>query len=649
MASIPKSPFTTRSRPATPWQIRLGAADGTAPTASSVTTKLKYPVLERNPGGPLDSIEMTYDLAGQNERVVDLELKEGFARQIEIVQPAENKGDPSILVQWGELISEKRIVEEKGERIIVTAAVMPYHFGSPAQGPRYRKPTDPFAIVTHQGDIVFNPVRDGVVEFNRSSKRNAAEPDDKYWVWIDPDSTRTAAALQYAQDSATKNEWLLYQTIQALCWICNPDETYIKNPDTADLLSLLENAPKVRNVTLKPGKYLNQYLDDLLAAHGFGWRLDYSYTAEGAREIRIRLFALNNGPLVELLQQRPGDTTGARLDKSNVWHFDIDTEIAATANEIFCYGGNPEYEVTIELYRGWAETHDSKTAAELTISDGSSYAANQAVWRLWVGNEGGDYCNLRTTVAPIPSTPLALGGVLGTDITPRRRKAEDCLTYYRDDATNGARRRRPPFVQWYNASNEWAPIPDGWGEVVLLDQIGICFMADSPPADLIARGANARIRMTCTLAADSPLISTASRQTTSPNLRTNKLLVDVSDRFVKREVNSFGDFVSVLYSEPAADTKDDQTAMDTFAEKLRSTEDVAVMRGTVGLFGIHLQYKLGDCVKNIKGRDISLNRLAKTVETKKYLQIVGLGWDHQAQKTMITMQPVQEVVTAYPS
>ena len=174
-------------------------------------------------------------------------------------------------------------------------------------------------------------------------------------------------------------------------------------------------------------------------------------------------------------------------------------------------------------------------------------------------------------------------------------------------------------------------------------------MADSPPADLIARGANARIRMTCTLAADSPLISTASRQTTSPNLRTNKLLVDVSDRFVKREVNSFGDFVSVLYSEPAADTKDDQTAMDTFAEKLRSTEDVAVMRGTVGLFGIHLQYKLGDCVKNIKGRDISLNRLAKTVETKKYLQIVGLGWDHQAQKTMITMQPVQEVVTAYPS
>ena len=87
--------------------------------------------------------------------------------------------------------------------------------------------------------------------------------------------------------------------------------------------------------------------------------------------------------------------------------------------------------------------------------------------------------------------------------------------------------------------------------------------------------------------------------------------------------------------------------MDTFAEKLRSVEDVAVMRGTVGLFGIHLQYKLGDCVKNIKGRDISLNRLAKTVEAKKYLQIVGLGWDHQQQKTMVTMQPVQEVVNGW--
>lgn len=643
MASVPKSPFTTRSRPATPWQIRLGAADGTAPTASDVTTKLKYPVVERNPGGPLDSIEMTYDLAGQNERVVDLELKEGFARQVEIVQPAENKGDPSILLQWGELISERRVVEEKGERIIVTASVMPYHFGVQAQGPRYRKPTDPFDIVTHQGDIIFNPVRDGIVEFNRSSKRDG---DDRYWVWIDPDSTRTAAALQYAQDAATKNEWILYQCVQALCWICNPDETYIKNPDTADILTLLENAPSVRNVTLKPGKYLNEYLDDLLAAHGFGWRLDYAYNADGEREVRIRLFPLNNGPLVELLQQRPGDATGARLDKSNVWHFDIDTEIAATANEIICHGGYPEYEITVELYRGWAESGDSVTAADLTQSTGGSYTLNQSTWRLWVANEGGDYCNLRTSVAPIPTTPNALGGVLGTTTTPKRRKPEDCLTYYADDPSSGSRRRRPPFIEWYTADNEWKPLPDGWGETVLTDQIAVYFAADAPPEDLIARGANARIRMTFTVTADSPITATATRQNTSPNARVNQLLIDVSDRFAKRVVESIGDVASTLYGAPA-DTKDDQAAMETFAEKLRSTEDVAVIRGTVGLFGIHLQYKLGDCVKKIDGRNISLNRLAKTVEAKKYLQIVGIGWDHQQQKTMITMQPVQEVVNGW--
>ena len=644
MASVPKSPFTTRSRPATPWEIRLGSFDGTDPFAASTKWNLlKWPVVERNPGGPLDSMEFTYNLSAYNERVVDLELKEGFARQVEIVQPAENKGDPPILVQWGEIISERRVVEEKGESIIVTASVMPYHFGVQAQGPRYRKPVDPFAIVTHHGEIIFNPVRDGIVEFNRSDKRDT---DDHYWVWIDPDSTRTAAAKQYAQDNATNNEWLLYQCVQALCWICNPDETYIKNPDTADILSLLENAPKVRNVTLAPGKYLNQYLDDLLAAHGFGWRLDYAYNDEGAREVKIRLFPLNSGPLVELLQQRPGDTTGARLDKTNVWHFDIDTEIAATANQIVCHGGYPEYEVTIELYRGWAESGDSVTAADLTQSTGGSYALNQSTWRLWVANEGGDYCNLRTSVAPIPTTPLGLGGVLGTDITPRRRKPEDCLTYYVDDPSSGSRRRRPPFIEWYNEDDEWKPLPDGWGETVLTDQIAVYFAADAPPADLIARGGDARIRITCTLTADSPLISTASRQATSPNARVNQLTIDVGDRFVKREVNNFGDFVSVLYGAPA-DTKNDQAAMDTFAEKLRSVEDVAVMRGTVGLFGIHLQYKLGDCVKNIKGRDISLNRLAKTVEAKKYLQIVGLGWDHQQQKTMVTMQPVQEVVNGW--
>jgi len=316
-------------------------------------------------------------------------MKEGFARQIEIVQPPENKREPAILVQWGEIISERREVTDEGESIVVTASVMPYHFGSQAQGPKFRKPTDPFAIVTHHGPMIFNPVRDGVVEFNRSSKRDT---DDKYWVWIDPDSTRTAAALQYAQDTATKNEWSLYQVIQALCWICNPSETYIKNPNTADILAIFESAPAVRNVTLQPGKYLNQYLDDLLAAHGFGWRLDYAYTEAGVREVKIRVYKLNTGPLVDLLQQRPGDATGARFDKSNVWQFDIDTEIAATANEIVCHGGYPEYELTIELYRGWPEADDSLTAAQLTQSSGASYATHQAAWRLWVANEGGDYC-----------------------------------------------------------------------------------------------------------------------------------------------------------------------------------------------------------------------------------------------------------------
>jgi len=644
MASVPKSPFTTRSRPATPWEIRLGSSDGTSPTSNQICDRLKYPVLTRNPGGPLDSIEMTYDLGRDSERVVDLQIKEGFARQVEIVQPAENKRDPEILVQWGEIVSERREVADEGESIIVTAAVMPYHFGSQAQGPKYRKPVDPFATVTHHGSMIFNPVRDGVVEFNRSSKRDT-DTDEKHFVWIDPDSARTVAAKQYAQDNVSVNEWELSRVIEALCWICNPDETYIKNPDTADILALTANAPKVRNVTLQPGKYLNQYLDELLAAHGFGWRLDYSYTDAGVREVKIRIFALNTGTLVDLLQQRPGDTIGARFDKSNVWQFDLDTEIAATANQIVCHGGYPEYELTIELYRGWPEADDSLTAAQLTQSTGASYATHQAAWRLWVANEGGDYCNLRTSVKPIPTTPNTFGGTLGATATPRRRKPEDCLTYYRDDTSNGARRRRPPFIEWYTADNEWKPLPDGWGETVLVDQVGVNFAADAPPEDLIARGANARIRITCTLVADVPLTYTASRQASSPNARVNQLLVDVRDRFAKRSVNSLGSFASTLAGEPAADTKDDETAMGTFADKLRSVEDVAVIRGTVGLFGIHLQYKIGDCVKQIKGRDISLNRMATTSSEKKYLQIVGVSWDHQQQKTLLTMQPVQEIVS----
>lgn len=642
MPSLPKSPFATRSKPAKKPQIRMGNDIGDSPTIADVTTKLRNPRIVRGNGG-LDYIEMDYDLAGEGERVVDFQMLAGFIRQIEVWQEPENKGDPYKFVAWGEIISQRTEVkggQGGGERIIVTASIMPYHFGIQLRGGSFRRPTGGHDAVIHHDQIVFNPVVDELVENNRSNYSDTATV--KYKHAVHPESVRTAAGKQYGQDSDSPSAWNLADVVLHLIWRCNSDETYITNPSEADVNAWLSDPPTVRDLKIPAGKYLNEYLDLILAPYGYGWRLEYSDDGADVRSTAIVLFSLNDGQVVELYQQRPDDPTGAKFTLSNVVDFDIDQEIMSLANQTVLHGGFIEREVTVELFRGWPETDDDETSDSLTISSNlAGWTIHQSAWRLWVGNEAGDYCNTRLTVAPIGTSPLDLTGVLGANTLPRRRRAEDCLTLSDDDPGHGARRRRPPFLEWYNESNQWVPIPSGWGEVILTDQLGVYFAGDSPPEELLSRGANARLRITCTLIGDTQMTSTASHNADSPNGRTNQLYLDVSDRFKNRALQGSGDYASVLGS-PATDTRNDQAAMDAFAEKLRSIEDCAVIRGTAKLFGIHLQYKIGQIVKRVKGRNLSLNRLATTATAKKYLQITGIELNHQQQETLLTMSPTAE-------
>jgi hypothetical protein len=597
----------------------------------------------------MDRIEFDYDLSVKSERLKDMSLKAGFARQVEVVEISPEPGKPAKLIAWGELTSESKAVSD-GESVRYTATIEPYHFGSPLNGMKKRRPTGAHDIITLHGPILFNPEVDGQIEYNRSPNLFDSDVTHQGYCWVDPDSVRTAAARSFSGE--TGNEWLLRDVVATMCWACNPSETYIQNPKYKDFTKWLDDAPPVKNLRLPPGLYLSDYLDLILNPYGYAWRFTYKLEMVPAedpmdpdvetRVVSFVVFKLGEGPEIRLYQQKPGDTKGAQHTLSSVSDWEVETDIGGISNKVRVVGDYVKREITVELYRGWPVADDAYTAAQLTQSADDQYEDHQRAWRLWVGNEGGDYCSTRSGTAPIPSTALDLTAQLGLDMIPRRRRMLDCLTHFEDDASAGSRRRRPPFIEWYNTDNEWAPIPNGWGETILTDQIGIYFAGDSPPEELIDRGSSARIRVTFTVESDHQLTASSGRVDDSINLRTREITIDASDRYYDQRIETSGLYPSALAGDPSSEARNDTTAIGTYATSMRILEDAACMRGKFKVVGLNSQYVIGKVVNQIYGRNIDLNRMADTAGTQRYMQIMSVTYDHKNQSTVIVAEPINE-------
>lgn len=645
MATPPKSQWSSRSRQAKRWAIRLGPSDGSSPTKADETTILRWPVVTLAHGSNNTRADFRYALESKGRRIQDLYLEEGFARQVEIVQVSSDPAVNDVLIFWGEIGTQSLVVGERTEDVTLRATIEPYHFGNVMLGPEYRDPTSIHEPRPKNDAIVFNPEIRGYIEDNMSRFAHSRRDDQYHKYWVRPESVWTIPAQDNAQDGDFAYEWSLAHAVRAVMWICNPDETYIKNPSQDDIDRVLSDAPRIKNLVLPTGKYLPEYLDLLLNPNGYGWTMTFSYNSDGEREVSFRIFKQNEDLRNKVLQQKPGDSRSMRFTLTNVEEWKIDTTVTSVANEVQVLGDFKEFEITTELYRGWAESEDSLTATELTQSTGSSWSAHQRAWRLWVANEGGDYCATRTTTAPIPSTPPDWSSFMGGEYIPRRREPLDCLTCWKDDADGEPLRRRPPFIEWYAPGDTWEPLPNGWGETVLTDQCAVMFAGDLPPAELIARGSNARLRMTFSVRSDERLIGTSTRESSSVNGRTNVLVVNAEDRYTYKKIVQITPYNSILLGTADSKENDDTTFIGNYANYLRAVEDAAVMRGQVTLNTLNLALKVGQTVTEISGRNVSLNRMSKTSKTKKYMQILSVTHDHQRQQTSLKVGHILEDVS----
>ena len=637
MSAPPINPATDRTATAVTKCVTL--SDLGTPTDDHENPGLQPVDIVRSAGGKrLDYATMKLDLGRTGLRVRNLQTPASWLQQV-IVKSVGEDDDPGTPLFFGDLVEQEVRLASLEESAKVTAKLEPYHFGAPLRGYSVWNPiTEEVAIV--EEDPIFNPRIDDRIEGNMSSKMH---PDSDTPLWIDPESVRTEEGETY--QAATASEWGLAEAVQSLCALLNQDEEYVENPDVGTGIFVGATAPD--NLRLRRGRYLPELLDALLIPAGFNWYVEVEEDEDGGIVRKIVPFTIGMGESREIFWQDVAQSFDPA--KHNVGQFSLTTNVADLANKVILQADREEIEVTLPLYPAWPQEDDGVTADRLDRSDveiddddspganTSEYSAKPDVWRLYLANEAGDATARRPTGPnAMPADPPDLTPHLRTYV-PKRRRLERPLS------TDASGKRLNIRVDYKDTSGDlpvWKPVPREWGYTVLTEQIGIRFTGKRPPEDLIKLGVETQLRITGTICGDSRLTTTQSDLTKSPSGREITMLLDVADRYHSRKrVNElFGDYDSVLTAEPA-DEIDDTSALATFAERILVDERSAVMAASIVLHGLHFDYRIGDIIQKVAGREISLSRDSEDVQGERYMQVVGLHFRPQQQTTALIVEP----------
>lgn len=606
--------LTDLSRPAVNVVVLLGPDDGSTPSEIHSVDYLHLMRLERVAGGSrMNTAVFDYDLGLNEEHIVDTLTPKAINRQIEI-REHDYTGHLKRVLGWGKLASQPVELGDR-ESLQFVARIDKQHFGEPLGKVPFWNPLSGGSVVETDRPLIFNPEIDEVVRGNRSNKFWAAR--DNAYVWFDAAAINTAAARTL--HGQTPDKWKVYEAVHSLLWLCNPNETFIKNLSLAECFSQLNEVDDsheyLKNLTLKPGQYLPQLLDDLLERFGCSWTIDVEQdTASGDTVRKFRFFRRNHGTQRELFIQRPGEKLDAV--KSKAPKLNLNFDIANLANEIVGCSSRKKIEGTWELFKGWPTSEDNLDRDNLQENTATAKAHPHAGHK-WILNESGAWTGLRPEI-----THTDLTSVLGSGTLPTCRKFLPCLSRVSDGASDTLE-SRGIFVEWKDPDdNTWKKVT--WSYSVLELECGIWFeeipkklwdaVNDDPTT--------ARIRVTATIESDSRIYATALRDNSSPNADRIVLRLNLGDKFHSRSVHSSSIFAADLAT---ADVIDDTINLQAYVEAVRGTEDSAELSCSVILEGWdHPEYEIGNIITSVNGRNLKMCRNNPTVTVaERYLQIMG--------------------------
>lgn len=589
--------------------------------------------------GRLDSAEIYYD-PKRGDRLENYALADEFTnREIEIVNPR------GVVLHWGK-VSIARPVLSNNYDLSLISSTEPHHFGEPIVGrwAYVQTANSGVQIARYDRPLIFNPILDGKIVNNRSGITGAG-----YFYFLDETTSYSQKALTYQKepikDPTKIKPWSLADCVRYLCGVANEKETHIKNPDTSQLNSQIEDdGDLVKDVHIPDGIMLPDALDILLTPYGYTWQV--VYLGIGSRQIFVQ--KKGRGAGVTIPFQPYGDELD--LDKTFIERLDLQYDAARKiANEITVYGGLGETEATFDLVRAWSDDKDvySTTNTDHLQLDSEEYQEDKTlhrVWRDFVLNEAGDYIGTRATI----TKPYDLSTIFNDDdYIVRRRRALPTLTLDDDGApigkTHGVR------VQWTvtptsSSEIEWHDLEEmeegSANQVILLEkEFGIRFAGLTPPWSLMAGGVHARVRVTATIQCDKRLTRTEKTNGSFAQERIPFALV-LPQAFNKRKVHE----TSTYYDQVKAKTLDSAEVDDTaklrkFVSRLADSMDAAECAGILTLHGLDYTYQLGQVVTSISGRDINM-----TTAAGKWPVIVGIIYDVPGQTTTLILDSYRDAI-----
>lgn len=625
-------------------KVYLGAAGGAAPPDSSPTAFSGVwceRVVQSASGSRLDYADLRYNL---NTPLQNRTQPANFARMVDVRLPA----SPEIKIARGDYVRESAQVQMQGDSLTAQVQLRPYHFGAPCKGYWVRSgPTSDKVIV--QDDIVFNPLVDGIIRPNRSDQylpgSQAANRTAIYMTH--PESLDTTASRTRIGETATY--WSLRQAALYLLWTLSWDNNefvraeFIETPTTTDAAVLSDSfisGPQLRDVRIPIGTYLPQALDILLIPLGYNWYVDY----DRATKPIIKFFKIGAGTEKEIKLQAVGATLS--LADSNCNQFSVDNAIGDSFNQVHILGDYRRKEVTLPLFPYWPKSKDSIDAWTLQ-KDGEKYRGNETVWRMWIANEGADWNPENdSTGRPGGTVSIPYFGTLDSPVTyytngqvfpgverVHRRIMAEPITSARvatsqliGDTQPAQRPQTLPHVVEYSTDNgaTWNFAEPHWSFQVLPDQIGILFDGHEIPMELYEAGSNARLRITGTIASDKRIEYIAPDVTADAvNGRKFRQVLLQPDKFRRIQRQTTGPFASVLIDDhTTADEVDDSTLIEEQAKAIRNQNHFADVSAEFRLPGWHVEYKIGDLITKVAGREISLNAAPAGASVNRYVQIV---------------------------